>query len=168
MSCLGRERIFQHFSAARGTDVVVIRLNYANELRYGVLVDLARKVLSGQAVDLSMGHVNVIWQGDANNYIARALSLAASPASILNVAGPDTLSVRSLAERIAAIAGTEPRFQGEEQATALLSDSSRCLQLFGPPRVSLDWMLSQVVSWIRRGGRILQKPTKFQVRDGKF
>jgi nucleoside-diphosphate-sugar epimerase len=168
MSCLGRERIFQHFSTARGTRTVIIRLNYANELRYGILVDLAKKVLAGQEIDLSMGYVNVIWQGDANNYIARSLSLASSPASVLNVAGPEILPVRSLAERIAKLAGTKARFTGTEQSTALLSDSSRCLELFGPPAVSLDWMMSRVVDWVRRGERTLNKPTKYQVRDGKF
>lgn len=168
MSCLGRERIFQHFSATRGTATVIIRLNYANELRYGVLVDLAQKVLTGQAIDLAMGYVNVIWQGDANNYIARSLSLASSPASFLNVAGPEILSVRALAERIAEMAGTTARFKGSEQSTALLSDSSRCLDLFGPPKVSLDTMLSRVVDWVRRGEKTLEKPTKYQVRDGKF
>ena len=168
MSCLGRERIFQHFSAARGTRTVVIRLNYANELRYGILVDLAKKVLAGQEIDLSMGYVNVIWQGDANNYIARSLALASSPASVLNVAGPEILSVRKLAERIAALAGTRARFSGTERPTALLSDSSRCRDLFGQPAVSLDWMLSRVVDWVRRGEKTLGKPTKYQVRDGKF
>jgi len=168
MSCLGRERIFQHFSAARGTQTVIIRLNYANELRYGVLVDLAQKVLDGQAIDLAMGYVNVIWQGDANNYIARSLSLASSPASVLNVAGPQALSVRSLAERMATMAGTAARFTGSEQPTALLSNSSRCLDLFGPPMVSLDSMLSLVVDWVQRGEKTLKKPTKYQVRDGKF
>jgi nucleoside-diphosphate-sugar epimerase len=168
MSCLGRERIFQHFSATRGTRTVIIRLNYANELRYGVLVDLAQKVLAGRTIDLAMGHVNVIWQGDANNYIARSLSLASSPASVLNVAGPEILSVRTLAERIAGMAGATARFTGREQPTALLSDSSRCLELFGPPAVSLDTMLSLVVDWVQRGEKTLQKPTKYQVRDGKF
>jgi nucleoside-diphosphate-sugar epimerase len=168
MSCLGRERIFQHFSATRDTRVVIIRLNYANELRYGVLVDLAQKVISGRKIDLSMGYVNVIWQGDANNYIARSLALAASPASILNVAGPEVLPVRKLAERIAELAGTKARFTGKEQPTALLSDSSRCLELFGQPAVPLDWMLSRVVDWVRRGEKTLNKPTKYQVRDGKF
>jgi nucleoside-diphosphate-sugar epimerase len=168
MSCLGRERIFQYFSAAGGTGAVVIRLNYANELRYGILVDLVQKVLTGRAIDLSMGYVNVIWQGDAANYIARSISLASSPASVLNVAGPEILSVRELAERIAELAGTRARFTGRAQPTALLSDSSRCLELFGPPSVSLDWMLTQVVDWVRRGERTLNKPTKYGVRDGKF
>jgi nucleoside-diphosphate-sugar epimerase len=168
MSCLGRERIFQHFCASRGTGTVIIRLNYANELRYGVLVDLALKVLAGEEIDLAMGYVNVIWQGDANNYIARALSLAASPATVLNVAGPRVLSVRDLAERIAGIAGITARFKGSEQPTALLSDSSRCVQLFGPPRIDLETMLSRVVDWVRRGEKVLKKPTKYQVRDGKF
>jgi nucleoside-diphosphate-sugar epimerase len=168
MSCLGRERIFQHFSLDRGTRTAIIRLNYANEPRYGVLVDLTQKVLAGEVIDLAMGYVNVIWQGDANNYIARALSLASSPATVLNVAGPEVLSVRSLAERIATMAGTTARFSGSEQPTALLSDSSRCRELFGTPTVSLDQMLSLVVDWVRRGETTLKKPTKYQVRDGKF
>ncbi|UCF96381.1 MAG: NAD-dependent epimerase/dehydratase family protein [Spirochaetaceae bacterium] len=168
MSCLGRERIFQHFSTVRGTRTVLIRLNYANELRYGVLVDLAQKVVTGQAIDLAMDHVNVIWQGDANNYIARSLSVASSPAAVLNVAGAETLEVRWLAEQIGRLAGKKVSFTGSPQPTALLSDSSRCLDLFGPPAVPLDWMLSQVVDWVRGGGKTLKKPTKFQVRDGKF
>jgi nucleoside-diphosphate-sugar epimerase len=168
MSCLGRERIFQHFSRTLGTQAVIVRLNYANELRYGILVDIARRVLSGQPVDLSMGYVNVIWQGDAHNYIARALSLASCPAAVLNVAGPETVSVRFLAEEAARLAGMKARFSGREQPTALLSDSSRCQELFGPPQASPEWMMSRVVEWLRRGGRVLEKPTMFQVRDGKF
>jgi nucleoside-diphosphate-sugar epimerase len=168
MSCLGRERIFQHFSRTRGTRTVIIRLNYANELRYGVLVDIAQKVLAEQPVDLTMGHVNVIWQGDANNYIARSLALASSPASVLNVAGPETVTVRFLAERMAELANKKVRFSGREQSTALLSDSTRCVDLFGPPAVSLQQMLSQVLDWVSRGMKTLKKPTKFQVRDGKF
>jgi len=168
MSCLGRERIFQHFSRSRGTRTVIIRLNYANELRYGVLVDIAQKVLAEQPVDLTMGHVNVIWQGDANDYIARSLALASSPASVLNVAGPETLTVRFLAERMAELANKTVRFTGKEQSTALLSDSTRCVDLFGPPAVSLQQMLSQVLDWLSRGMKTLKKPTKFQVRDGKF
>lgn len=168
MSCLGRERIFQHFSRSRGTRTVIIRLNYANELRYGVLVDIAQKVLAGQPIDLTMGHVNVIWQEDANNYIARSLALASSPASVLNVAGPETVTVRFLAEKMAELANRKVRFSGEEQPTALLSDSTRCVDLFGPPAVSLQQMLSQVLDWVSRGKKTLKKPTKFQVRDGKF
>jgi nucleoside-diphosphate-sugar epimerase len=168
MSCLGRERIFQHFSRSLGTRTVIIRLNYANELRYGVLVDIAQKVLAEQPVDLTMGHVNVIWQGDANNYIARSLALASSPASVLNVAGPETVTVRVLAEQMAELANKKVRFSGKEQSTALLSDSTRCVDLFGPPAVSLQQMLSQVLDWVSRGKKTLKKPTKFQVRDGKF
>jgi len=168
MSCLGRERIFRHFCTSLQTPTVIVRLNYASEMRYGVLVDLARKVLAGQPVDLTMGHVNVIWQGDANNYIAQALTLASCPADVLNVAGPQTVSVRALAAELAELAGMEVRFTGSEQPTALLSDSSRCVELFGPPEVSLQWLLPRVVDWLRRGGRILNKATKFQVRDGTF
>jgi len=167
-SCLGRERIFQYFSGRAGTPVILIRLNYANEPRYGIVVDLVQKILAGEPIDLSMGHINLIWQGDANDYVARAIALAASPASVLNVAGPGVVRVRELAERIGALVGRKPRFTGVEQATALLSDSGRCIRSFGPPRVELEQMVRWIVDWVRRGERTLKKPTGFQVRDGRF
>jgi nucleoside-diphosphate-sugar epimerase len=167
-SCLGRERIFQYFSAKTGTPVLVVRLNYANEPRYGIAVDLVQKILAGQPIDLSMGYVNLIWQGDANDYIARAVHLAAVPARILNVAGAETVSVRSLAQRLGSIVGRAPRFVGAEQPTALLSDAGLCLRTFGAPRVQLDPMTRWIAEWVAGGGRTLSKPTKFQVRDGRF
>ena len=167
-SCLGRERIFQYFSGRAGTPVILIRLNYANEPRYGIVVDLVQRILGGEPVDLSMGHVNLIWQGDANDYIARAISLASAPASILNVAGPEVVRVRELAERIGELVGRKPRFTGREEPTALLSDSSRCVRSFGPPRTGLEQMLSWICDWVLRGERTLRKATKFQVRDGRF
>jgi nucleoside-diphosphate-sugar epimerase len=167
-SCLGRERIFQFFSSQAGTPVLLVRLNYANEPRYGIVVDLVQKILAGEAIDLAMGHVNLIWQGDANDYIARSLRLAASPARILNVAGPETIAVRELAERLASIVGRTPRFIGTEEPTALLSNAEECFRSFGPPRVGLEQMARWIAEWVAAGGRTLSKPTKFQVRDGRF
>ena len=167
-SCLGRERMFQHFSQRFGTPVTLIRLNYANELRYGILVDLTLKILHGDPIDVTMGAVNLIWQGDANNYIIRALSIVQSPPAILNVTGPQTLSVRDLAGRIGRVLGKEPRFVSQEAPTALLSNSSACCEHFGPPATSLDEMIQSIVPWVAAGKPVLSKPTKFGVRDGRF
>jgi len=167
-SCLGRERMFQHFSERFGTPVTLIRLNYANELRYGILVDLTLKVLHGEPIDVTMGAVNLIWQGDANNYIIRALTLAKSPPATLNVTGPETLRVRDLAGRIGKVLGKEPRFVSQEADTALLSNASQCCGLFGPPAMSLDEMIQSIAPWVAAGKPVLSKPTKFAVRDGRF
>jgi nucleoside-diphosphate-sugar epimerase len=167
-SCLGRERMFQHFSQRFGTPVTLIRLNYANELRYGIIVDLTLKVLHGDTIDVTMGAVNLIWQGDANNYIIRALGVAARGVAILNVTGPDTLAVRDLAGRIGRVLGKEPRFVAQEAATALLSNASHCCALFGRPATSLDEMIQSIVPWVAASKPVLSKPTKFAVRDGRF
>ena len=167
-SCLGRERLFEHFSLVHGTPVTLIRLNYANEPRYGIIVDLAQKILADQPIDVTMGAVNLIWQGDANNYIIAALKLAASPPAILNVTGPETVGVRELATRIGAALGKEPAFVSQEADTALLSNAARCRDAFGPPAVSLDEMIERIVGWVAAGRTVLNKPTKFGVRDGKF
>lgn len=167
-SCLGRERIFQFFAQQNATPTVLIRLNYANEPRYGIIVDLARTILKGEPVGLATGYVNLIWQGDANDYIARSITLAASPAAVLNVTGPETVSVRDLAARIGAILGKQPVFTGEEAPTALLSNAGRCLQHFGSPRMGLDEMIATIVDWVASGKAVLGKPTKFEVRNGKF
>lgn len=167
-SCLGRERMFQHFSQRFGTRVTLIRLNYANELRYGILVDLTLKILHDEPIDVTMGAVNLIWQGDANNYIIRALSVAGSPPTLLNVTGADTLRVRELAGRIAKRLRREPHFVSEEAATALLSNATKCCELFGPPATGLDEMIESIVPWVAAGRPVLSKPTKFGVRDGKF
>lgn len=166
-SVLGRERIFEHHALANGTPVAIIRLNYAVEPRYGVLVDIAGRILAGAPVDLSNGHVNVVWQGDCNRVTLRCLDLAASPASILNLAGP-LVSVRDLAGRLGRALGIEARLTGTPGPTALLSNASRCWEQFGPPRVGLDQMIERVVAWLRAGGTVWDKPTHFEVRDGRF
>jgi nucleoside-diphosphate-sugar epimerase len=168
MSCVARERLFEDAASRDGTRVTIFRLNYANDLRYGVLVDLARRVLTGETIDLGMGQVNLIWQGDANARALQCLALASSPASILNVTGPDVLSVRALAKQIGEYAGREPVFTGVEAADALLSDATRSIQLFGPPVVSLDTMIEWTVAWLKQGGRVLGKPTHFEERHGQF
>lgn len=168
-SCLGRERLFGYAASIYGTPVALIRLNYANDLRYGVLVDLARTVLRGEPVDLTMGHVNVIWQGDANSAIVRAFTLCASPPMVLNVSGPETAAVRWLATRLAELLEvSSPAFTGSEAETAILSNCARQHDLFGYPSVPLDVLLRWTASWVRRGGRALGKPTRFQARDGRY
>lgn len=168
MSCLGRERIFQHFALARGTAVAMFRLNYACECRYGVLVDLATKVWNSQPVDLAMGHFNVIWQGDAVAMSLQLLAHATSPAVPFNVTGPEILNVREVCEKLGRLLNRKPTFTGQETQQALLSNASRAMGLFGRPRVTPDEMMEMIAHWIRRGGRSLGKPTHFEVRDGKF
>jgi nucleoside-diphosphate-sugar epimerase len=146
----------------------LIRLNYANEPRYGIIVDLTQKILTGQPVDVTMGAVNLIWQGDANNYIISALKVTASPPAILNVTGSETIRVRELAMRIGEVLGKEPAFVGQEAETALLSNASRSFDEFGLPETSLDTMIERIVAWVAAGKTVLNKPTKFSVRDGKF
>jgi nucleoside-diphosphate-sugar epimerase len=168
LSCLGRERIFEHFSRERGTAVAIVRLNYAVDLRYGVLVDLAQRVRDGDAIDLAMGSVNVIWQGDANAQALCCLAHAASPPFVINVTGPETLSIREVAARFGALLGRTPVLEGTEAEEALLSDASRARELFGPPTVPADVLIEWVGEWIARDGRTLARPTRFEVRDGRF
>ena len=167
-SVLGRERIFEYFSRTAGTRACLIRLNYAVEPRYGVLVDLARRIDAGETVDLSTGYVNMIDQRDANEHVLRALDLCESPARVLNVTGPETLSVRALAEGLAARLGRPVQFAGREAETALLSNAGEAWRRFGPPRTDVETMMDAVAIWMRRGGPLLHKPTHFDVRDGKF
>ena len=167
-SCLGRERVLQYFSEENETPICLLRLNYAAELRYGVLVDLAKRVYAGDPVPLEMGNVNVIWQGDANSICFRSLELADSPADVLNVTGPNVLSVRDLAERFAEEFDREVTFSGEPKETALLNDAGRCHELFGEPRVSIEEIIELVAQWIEQDGFTMGKPTKFHVRDGDF
>lgn len=167
-SCLGRERMFEYFSQVNGTPAAIIRLNYANEPRYGIIVDLTLKILNDEPVNLTMGAVNLIWQRDANDYIIRSMTLAASPPAVLNVTGPDVVPVRRLTEMIAKELGKQPQFVSRPAGAALLSDASRCMGLFGRPRMPLEQMVSMIVRWVAAGGKILNKPTKYEVRDGKF
>lgn len=168
MSCLGRERVFSYFARQFGTRLALIRLNYAVEMRYGVLIDIARAVHAGTPIDVSMAAVNVVWQGYANEVILRAL-LHADPAPfILNLAGPETLSVRRLAILLGTELQIEPQFSGTEAASALLSSAARCHQLFGYPSMSLGELISATASWVAAGLPVFDKPTGFQKRDGKF
>nr|WP_245339241.1 NAD(P)-dependent oxidoreductase [Paenibacillus shirakamiensis] len=167
-SCLGRERIFEYFSHQYGTPVVNFRLNYAIDLRYGILLEVATAVKEGRPIDLGMGQVNVIWQGDANEMAIRSLLIADSPAVTLNITGPETVSIRWLAERFGTIFGITPQFIGTERDTALLNNASKSHQTFGYPRVSLRQMIEWTADWVNQGGETLGKPTHFQERTGAF
>ena len=167
-SCLGRERVFEHASNQFGTRLAILRLNYAIDLRYGILLDIAEKVYYEKPVDVTMGAANVIWQGDANAVVLRTLLHCQSPAMLLNLTGPEIVSIRWLATRFGEIFAKAPAFEGVEAETALLSNAAHCHQLFGYPRISLEQMVQWVAHWVEIGGMTLGKPTKFEVRDGKF
>ena len=167
-TALGRERLFEYASRYLGTPVAILRLNYAIEMRYGVLSDIAWKVWTGTPVDLAMGFVNVIWQGDANSVALRALAFCQSPPFVLNLTGIEKVSVRKIAEGFGERFGRRPDFRGTEAESALLSDADRCRELFGPTSVSLDQMLEWVAGWVQQGGRRWDKPTHFEVRNGAF
>jgi NAD dependent epimerase/dehydratase family len=167
-SALGRERMFEYGSAKWGTPVAILRLNYAIDLRYGVLVDIATAVFHRRPIDLSMAAVNVIWQGDANAACLRSFAYCQSPPLILNITGPETLSVRYIAEEFGRRFRVEPLFTSEEMPTALLSNSTKARQLLGFSTVTPCEMMDWIANWIKRGGVVLNKPTHFQTRDGKF
>ncbi|HEV7213734.1 MAG TPA: NAD-dependent epimerase/dehydratase family protein [Chloroflexota bacterium] len=168
-SCLGRERLVQYASDRHGTPAVILRLNYAIDLRYGILLEVARSVYAGNPVALTMGNVNVIWQGDANAVALRSLALAASPPLVLNLTGPETVSIRALACRFARLLDRPaPVFTGVEAPTSLLSNAGRVHACFGYPQVSLDHMVRWVGNWVQVGGSTLDKPTHFEQRDGRF
>jgi nucleoside-diphosphate-sugar epimerase len=167
-SCVARERIFEHFARTNGTRIALIRLSYAIDMRYGVLHDVASAVMSEAPVQLESGHCNVIWQGDANNIALMSLALADSPAFVLNLSGPEVTSVRALAEKFAERFGKAPRFAGTEQPAAWLVDTGLQQRLFGYPEVPLARLLDWTADWLSRGGRSLDKPTHFEVRDGNY
>jgi dTDP-4-dehydrorhamnose reductase len=167
-AAIARERIFQYYSALNGTPMVLIRLNYAVELRYGVLVDIAQKVFSETPIDLTTGHLNCIWQGDANEFILRMLPQAASPPNTFNLTGPKILSVRELALQFAELFGTRAQFTGSEAPTTLLNNPARIGNLLGPPFTPLSAVLRWTAHWIQQGGKLLGKPTHFQIRDGQY
>lgn len=167
-SCLGRERIFTYWTEQTQSPLCLIRLNYAAELRYGVQIDVGQRVYHQQPVDVTMGHLNFVWQGYANEVIIRALEIASQPTRVLNLTGPETVSVRRLAQRFAERFGVEATIVGQEAETALLNDASQCHSLFGYPSVGLDRLVEWSANWIEHGGLTHNKPTHFQTRNGKF
>jgi nucleoside-diphosphate-sugar epimerase len=167
-SCLERERIFQQYSEQEGTPVLLFRLNYATDLRYGVIVDIALDAFAGRPVDIAVDSFNIIWQGDANNRALLCLEHVNSPAAILNVTGPDILRVQDVAEEFGRIFHKNVGYTGVNSGVAYLSNPARSVELFGPPQISVAQLIEWVAHWIARGGRLLGKPTHFQVTDGQF
>jgi nucleoside-diphosphate-sugar epimerase len=167
-SCVGRERMFEHGSQRWGTPGRLVRLSYAIDMRYGVLYDVARAVFAGQPLDLTMGHADVIWQGDANEQALRLLAHCTSPTTPINVTGPRHVSVRWLAAQFGERFGRAPLLTGQEAPTAWLLDTAEAQRLFGLPRVPLATMIDWVADWVARGGPSLNKPTHFSTRDGKY
>ena len=167
-SCLGRDRVFEYFAGRYGTRCLLFRLNYAVDLRYGVIVDIARKVFSGAPVDVGVPAFNIIWQRDANSYALRSLEFCDNPPRALNVTGPETLSVRAVANWFDKRFHKPCEFRGSEGAAALLSDASACYHLMGRPTVSAEQLMEMAAAWIEAGGSSLDKPTHFEVSDGKF
>ena len=168
LSCLGRERMFEYFSQLCEIPTALIRLNYACELRYGVLVDLAQKVWADKPIDVSMGHLNTIWQGDANAMTLQAFRHTAAPPFVVNVTGPELLSIRQLGERFGELMGKAVAFVGVEAETALLSDARLGLELLGQPRISVGQLMEWIAHWVMHNGPTLGKPTHFETTDGKF
>jgi len=167
-SCLGRERVFQYFSTKNNTPVFIYRLNYANDVSYGVLLEIAKAVKERKPIDLRMGYVNVIWQGDANEIAIRALNHCSVPAKVVNVTGPETVSIKWLGVQFGNIFGQEPVFINTEESTALLSNAGVSNDLFGYPKVLLNQMIELIAEWVNQGGKTINKPTHFQERQGKF
>lgn len=167
-SCLARERVFNHAGERWNTPTCVFRLNYAAELRYGVIVDIGRKILRGDSIDVAMPAVNIVWQRDSNAWSLRCLQLCTTPARIVNATGPETLSVRRIATILGSLLEREVAFEGEEAGDALLSDASECHALFGYPSVPALQLIRWVAHWLSHDGVQLEKATKFQQRDGRF
>jgi nucleoside-diphosphate-sugar epimerase len=166
-SCVARERMFEHFSHEYKTPGRLLRLSYAIDMRYGVLHDVAQKVLRRQAIDLAMGHANIIWQGEANDWALRSLVHCETPTAPLNLSGPK-IGIRAVAQALGERLGIEPVLRGKEAETAWLVDCAKAFELFGPPQVTLDRMLDWTADWVQRGGASLGKPTHYEARDGKY
>jgi len=167
-SCLGRERVFEYFSSKFSIPSVIVRLNYAVELRYGVLYDIGKKVYNGEEIFLENGYVNVVWQRWANSIIFRCFSLCSVPPKILNLTGPEILSVRKIAEEFGKLFKRQPVFEGKEAPTAYLSDASQCFKIFGKPDVDPWTLVKWIAHWIEIGGRAFEKPTHFEERTGRY
>jgi hypothetical protein len=167
-ACVARERIFEYFSAQHATPLALIRLSYALDLRYGVLVDIARHVERGEPVDVSMAYINVIWQGDANESILRALGLAAVPLVALNLVGSQHYRVRDVALRLGELMGKRVSFTGVEGETAILSDNARLRASLGEPPTPFETVLKWTASWVGGGGHLLDAPTHFETKDGAY
>ena len=167
-SCLGRERIFEYFSKKHKTPMLIFRLNYAIDFKYGILVEVAKSVLNQNEIDLTTGYVNVIWQCDANEYALRSLMHCESPPKVLNITGGETVSIRWLAEEFGKRFNKKPMFLCQEASTALLSNASKAHELFGQPKTSLTQMIDNVALWLKEGGELVNKPTHFQERKGNF
>ena len=168
MTSLGRERIFEYAAKNYGAKVLIYRLNYAVDLRYGVLCDVATNILNGNPVSVRTPCFNCVWQGYANEVAIRALTIAGNPVEYLNVTGPETVSVRDAAEKLGALLGKEPVYEGEETDIALLSNAGKCVKLFGYPSVGVEQMIEWQAEWLQAGGRLLGKPTHFEERKGNF
>ena len=167
-SRLGGERLAQFMASRQGTPLSIVRLFYATELRYGILHDLAWKIWNQQPIDLSMGQVNQLWQGDANAYLCRLFPFCDTPPAVINMTGPENLSVRQLAQQLGTALGQEPVFAGQESANALLGDASRLIIKLGPPSISIPQIIEWLAHWVKIGGPSLGKPTKYESRSGKF
>ncbi len=168
MSCLGRERMFDYFSETAREKVVHVRLNYAVELRYGVLVDIATRVWQGQPVDVTTGYANSIWQGDAVNQILQSLDLASSPACAINITGPEIFSVREVAQAFGRLFGKTPLIEGTENGRGYLNNARKANRLYGNPAVPLGLLIEWIAHWVRQGGVTLGKPTHFETQNGQY
>jgi nucleoside-diphosphate-sugar epimerase len=167
-AALARERIFEFYARRQSTPTLLLRLNYAVELRYGVLLDIAQKVWARQPIDLGAGHLNCLWQGDANDAVLRSFPFSATPAAVLNLTGPGVLRVRDLAHRLGMLMEREPQLVGTEAQTALLNNAQQLRSLLGPPAVTLEQILPWTAHWVMQGHRTLGKPTHFEVRSGQY
>ena len=167
-AAIARERVFEYFAQNSSLSLALIRLNYAVELRYGVLLDIAQKVAAGELIDLTTGYFNCLWQGDANEMIIRSLALTTRPPAVFNLTGPTVFSVRAVAKEFARHLGRPARFVGTEAPSALLNNPAKICRQLGPPSTSPETMIRWIAHWIKRSGQTLNKPTHFEVRDGQY